>query len=101
MIGRVWHGWTGPEHADAYEELLRSKALPGIHRIAGYRGAYLLRRSAGAEVEFVTITLWYSMDAVRLFAGADGHGAVIAPGAHELLSRFDDSSVHYEAFHCP
>lgn len=30
MISRIWHGWTDPANADAYEEMLRSVALPGI-----------------------------------------------------------------------
>ncbi len=29
MIGRLWHGWTSRENAEAYETLLRSEVLPG------------------------------------------------------------------------
>ncbi|HJU65026.1 MAG TPA: antibiotic biosynthesis monooxygenase [Gemmatimonadaceae bacterium] len=101
MISRLWHGWTTRENADAYESLLRTQVLPGIHRVAGYRGAYLLRRDAGAEVEFVTITLFDSMDAVRAFAGEQYEVAVILPEAHALLSRFDAKSVHYETVITP
>lgn len=96
MISRVWHGWTRPENAAAYEAMLRSEILPGIHRVPGFRGATLLRRSDGAEEEFVTITRFDDMDAVRAFAGADYTRAVIAPGAEPLLSRYDEHSVHYE-----
>ena len=39
MISRLWHGWTTRDDVDAYEELLRSKILPGIHRVAGFKGA--------------------------------------------------------------
>jgi heme-degrading monooxygenase HmoA len=95
MIARLWHGWTTRANADSYEKLLRSEILPGIHRIKGYQGAYLLRRDAGAEVEFVTLTFFDSMDAVRAFAGEDYERAVIPPHARKLLSRFDESSVHY------
>jgi heme-degrading monooxygenase HmoA len=96
MIARIWHGWAAPANADAYEELLRAEVLPGIHRIGGHRGAYLLRREAGDEVEFVTITLFDSMDAVRAFAGDDVEAAVVPPAARALLSHFDERSVHYE-----
>jgi heme-degrading monooxygenase HmoA len=96
MISRLWRGWTSPENAGAYEELLRMRILPGIHRVDGYRGAYLLRRDAGAEVEFATITLWDLMDAVRAFAGQDHEAAVVPPEARALLSRFDVTSQHYE-----
>jgi heme-degrading monooxygenase HmoA len=96
MISRFWRGWTSPENADAYEELLRTRILPGIHRVDGYRGAYVLRRDAGSEIEFATITLWESMDAVRAFAGEDHEAAVVPPEAQALLSHFEGTSVHYE-----
>ena len=96
MIGRLWRGWTSREDADAYEELLRAKILPGIHRVAGYKGAYLLRRDGDDETEFVTLTFFETMEAVRAFAGEDYEAAVVPPEARELLSRFDQKSVHYE-----
>jgi heme-degrading monooxygenase HmoA len=96
MISRVWHGWTKRENADTYERMLRTTILPGIHRVAGYQGADLLRRNNGDEVEFVTITRFASMDAVRAFAGADYEIAVIHPEAEHLLTRYDARSAHYE-----
>jgi len=46
MISRIWHGWTTPENADAYERLLRSEIFAGIaaRRIEGFLGIDLLRR---------------------------------------------------------
>ena len=58
-IMRIWHGYTAPENADAYEQLLKTDILPGIHRIDGYLGAHLLRREAGGEVELITIHLGF------------------------------------------
>jgi hypothetical protein len=95
-IARIWHGWTTPANADAYETLLRSEVLPRIDRLEGARGAYVLRTAAGNEVEFVTITLWDSLDAVREFAGDDYEVAVVPPAARRLLSRFDERSRHFE-----
>ena len=96
MISRLWHGWTAPENADAYEQLLRSEVLPGIHRIRGFKGAQLLRRELNDEVEFVTITRFESIEAVRDFAGQDYEVAVVPPPARKLLSHFDARSAHYE-----
>ena len=96
MIARIWHGWTAPENADAYEEFLRTKMFPSIHRVPGYLGADLLRRDDGQEIAFVTITRFESLDAVRAFAGENYERAVVAPEARALLSRFDDRSEHYE-----
>ena len=98
MIARIWHGWATPEQADAYEALLRDEVLPGIHRIEGYAGAYVLRAEAGGGtgVEFVTVTLWETIDAIRAFAGDDHERAVVPPEARALLARFDERSRHYE-----
>ena len=96
MIARIWHGWTRAEDADAYRRLLVTTILPGIHRVRGYRGAYLLDRRVGGDAEFVTVTLWDSMDAVAEFAGSDSGHAVVPEDARRLLTRFDDHSEHYE-----
>ena len=96
MIARVWHGWTSPHNADAYEEFLRTKMFPSIHRVPGYVGADLLRRDGGDEIAFVTITRFESLESVRAFAGEDYEQAVVEPEARALLSRFDERSEHYE-----
>lgn len=96
MINRMWHGWTTRANADAYERLLREEVLPGIHRVKGFNGAQLLRREAGEEVEFVAITQFASLEALREFAGEDYEAAVISPEAHKLLSHFDARAAHYE-----
>jgi heme-degrading monooxygenase HmoA len=96
VIARLWHGWTSPENADAYEEFLRTKMFPSIHRVKGYLGADLLRRVDGEEIAFVTITRFESLESVRAFAGEDYEQAVVEPEARALLSRFDDRSEHYE-----
>jgi antibiotic biosynthesis monooxygenase (ABM) superfamily enzyme len=96
VIARLWHGWTAPENADAYEEFLRTKMFPSIHRVPGYLGADLLRRDDGEEVAFVTVTRFESLESVRAFAGEAYEQAVVEPEARALLSRFDERSEHYE-----
>lgn len=98
MISRIWHGWTTPDKANAYERLLEEEIFEGIagRRIEGFRGIDLLRRELGEEVEFVTVMWFDSMHAVRAFAGVDFEAAVVPPAARKLLSRFDGRSVHYE-----
>ncbi len=97
MISRIWHGWTVPANADAYEALLKSEIFTGIQNrnISGYRGIHLLRRDLGDEVEFITIMWFDSLEAVRVFAGEDYEAAVVLPKARALLARFDARSQHY------
>jgi antibiotic biosynthesis monooxygenase (ABM) superfamily enzyme len=103
MVSRIWHGWTTPANAPIYERLLLSEILPGIEAkgLPGYRGAHVLRRDHGDEVEFVTILWFDSLDAVRAFAGEDHEQAYVPPEARELLARFDARSRHYETLLVP
>jgi antibiotic biosynthesis monooxygenase (ABM) superfamily enzyme len=98
VILRVWHGYTSPENATAYEALLTCEIMPAIaaRKVAGFRGMSLARRTAGAEVEFVTLMRFDSIDAVRAFAGEDYETAVVPAKARQVLKRFDARSQHYE-----
>jgi heme-degrading monooxygenase HmoA len=96
MVARVWRGCTKPEHADAYESMLKPELLPGISKIAGYKGSYLLRRAAGDEVEFITMIVWESLDAIRAVAGPDLEKAVIPEERRKYLSRYDEKAAHYD-----
>lgn len=92
----MWHGWTTRENADAYEDFLRTTMFPSMHEVPGFLGADLLRRDDGAEVAFITITRFESLDSVRAFAGDEYERAVIEPEARRLLARNDERSQHYE-----
>jgi heme-degrading monooxygenase HmoA len=99
MIGRIWHGWTKAENADAYERLLKEEIFPGIaeKEVPGYRGIQLLRGPVETdEVEFVTIMRFDSWEAVKRFSGEDHERAYVHPKAREVLVRFDERSRHYE-----
>lgn len=101
MIARIWHGETSTENAAAYAALLQEEILPSFHRIAGYRGAYGLRRRQTDGVRFITLTLWDSLEAVRAFAGEEYPTAVIEPEARALLRTYDPQAEHYEVFAYP
>jgi len=96
MIVRVWFGHAAPDRADAYVRHVTSRVFPGLAEIRGHRGALLLQRSAEGGVEFVVLTLWDSMDAVREFAGPDPERAVVEPNARAVLSDFDELVRHYD-----
>jgi heme-degrading monooxygenase HmoA len=98
LICRIWHGWTTPENADAYDSLLREEIFRGIsaRKLDGYLGIDLLRRKLAGTDEFVTVMWFESLDAVRAFAGNDYEQAVVPPPARKLLLRFDERSAHYE-----
>jgi hypothetical protein len=96
MIARHWRGWTKTQNAEAYERLLKSKVLPGLKKIAGYRGGYILRSDGPDECEFVVVNLFESLEAVRKFAGPEYSVPVFEPEARQLLSRIEPVAMHYE-----
>jgi len=101
MIARIWHGYTTSAHADEYEATLRAEILPGISEVRGYIGSYLLRRPDGEEVEFVTVLLWESLDALRDFAGPGYERAIVPAERRKFLSHYDENAVHYEVLAQP
>lgn len=101
MIGRLWSGRTQPADADAYEEFLRSDLLPQVAELEGSRGAYVMRRDVDGAVEFVTLTLFDSIEAIRRFAGDEEDVPVIEPRAAELLSEYDERVRHFEVALAP
>jgi heme-degrading monooxygenase HmoA len=101
MIGRFWRGWATRQHAQAYEELFRTSILPGLQRIDGFAGAYVLRKDAGEEVELMTITLFESLEAIRVFAGNEPTLANVTPEARRLLTHFERTVTHYEVALAP
>ncbi len=103
MIGRIWHGYTTPENADIYENLLKTEIFKGIAamEIGGFKGIKLFRRpimenEREKEVEFITIMEFDSLDDVQQFAGQDYEKAYVPVEARKILLRFDQKSQHYE-----
>ena len=98
MIFRIWHGWTAPENADVYENLLKKEIFPAIapKNVSGYRGIQLLRRQLSSEAEFITIMQFDSLESVKQFAGEDYEKSYVPDKARQVLSRHDDKSQHYE-----
>lgn len=101
MIVRAWRGHAAAGESQAYPKHLLRSVRPKLEQLAGFRGLYLLRRRGPEEIEFLVLTLWDSMDAVRAFAGDQPEVAVVAPEARAALVRFDDTVNHYEVLAAP
>lgn len=68
-IARIWRGRTLPEVADDYEAYNYEVGIKPL--IATAMGVQTFREDREAETEFVTISYWESLDAMRRFAGDD------------------------------
>jgi heme-degrading monooxygenase HmoA len=96
VIARIWRGWTRAWDADAYARHLMATAIPPCRGAPGNQGAYLLRRGDGDRTEFVTITLWDSLAAMRAFTGENGHQPPLSADDARFLVGGAPAVVHYE-----
>jgi heme-degrading monooxygenase HmoA len=96
MIARIWRGEATVANASRYVDHLERAVFPRLREIAGHDQAYLLRRTVGERVEFVVVTLWRSMEAIRDFAGDEPSVAVVEPEARAVLSDFAEVVDHFE-----
>lgn len=96
MVIREWRGRAEPGRVDAYPKHFHDNVLPELRGIAGFVGVHLARRDLGGKLEFIVLTRWRSIEAIRAFAGPDIEQAVVEPGAVAALTDFDACVRHYE-----
>jgi heme-degrading monooxygenase HmoA len=96
MIARTWRGTATIAKADAYYRHFTTRVAPHLKDIAGHQGAYLLRREADGQVEFLALTLWDSIETIKKFAGSNPDVAIVEPEGRAALSEFDGFAKHYE-----
>jgi heme-degrading monooxygenase HmoA len=97
VIARTWGARADAAGAAAYRRHFLEDVLPALSALPGHRGAWLLERQVGAELEILVVTLWDSMEAVGRFASSsDAEAAVVAPEARAALKGFDERVRHYQ-----
>ena len=96
MISRHWRGLAKASRAGDYVAHLRRETMPQLRRIAGFVEVSILRRNADAGIEFLVVTRWSSMAAIRKFAGNDLVSAVVPPEVREMMIEYDKVVHHYD-----
>ncbi len=96
MVVRTWRGWTRAEDADRYVEYVRETGLKAYRETPGNRGAWILRRTVGDRCEFVTVSVWDSLDDIRGFAGDEIERAVFYPEDDAFLVERELTVDHWE-----
>lgn len=96
MISRHWRGLARPSRAGDYVDHLRRETFPQLRKIPGFIDASILRRGLERGVEFLVVTRWSSIVAIRRFAGKDAEAAVVAPQVEEMMIEYDGKVRHYE-----
>lgn len=96
MISRQWRGLARKAQADQYIEHLRTGTFPQLSRIPGFIEASILRRDTHEGVEFLIVTMWESLEAIKQFAGADAELAVVPDNVQAMMVSYDRTVRHYE-----
>jgi heme-degrading monooxygenase HmoA len=99
MIARTWRGKANVSKADDYERHFTTKVAPHLKAIEGHQGAYLLRREADGQVEFLAVTMWDSIDTIKKFTGPNPDVAIVEPEGQAALSVFDNFASNYEVIY--
>jgi heme-degrading monooxygenase HmoA len=102
MIARIWSGTVRTTDAERYADYIRETGFAEYGETPGNRGAWLLRRDDDATTEFITLSLWDTVAAIRAFAGEDIEAAVLYPEDERYLLDGGTDIRHYEiADHIP
>ena len=95
MIARTWRGTVHRADAEEYAEYIRATGFAAYGQTPGNLGAWLPRHDDGDRTEYITLSLWDSVDAIRAFAGDDIDAAVLYPEDARYLVG-ESTVTHYQ-----
>jgi hypothetical protein len=95
MIERHWKGVTKPENSDKYVQHLLDETFPALSAIEGFKTASVLKRNTELGVEFLIVTKWESMEAIKKFAGENAEISVVPLKVQKMMVTFDRKVCHY------
>jgi heme-degrading monooxygenase HmoA len=96
MITRNWTGVVKPGRTNDYIAHLQNDTFKKLQAIKGFKDASIHQRVVTDGIEFLIVTYWDSMDAIREFAGEAADIAVVPKVAQDMLVRYDPVVRHYE-----
>jgi heme-degrading monooxygenase HmoA len=71
MVARVWHGRTAADKAEEYRQYLYEAGVKKIATLPGNRGVQMMVSKTADQGEFMVISYWDSVEAIKGYAGAD------------------------------
>lgn len=98
MIERHWKGVAKRERAKEYIAHLQTETFPQIAAIPGFLSAKILKRDIQEGIEFLIITEWQDINAIKQFAGSDIEIPVVPELVQDIMLSYDKIVRHYS---CP
>jgi heme-degrading monooxygenase HmoA len=96
MISRHWKGIVKPGKEEEYLRYFRNVTFPKVAKIEGFIRASILKRDVERGTEYLVVTVWESLDAIRRFAGETADQAVIPPEVDAVMLEYETVVHHYE-----
>jgi len=96
IVARVWHGRTSADRADEYRQYIFEAGIKKIAAIPGNRGVQLMTDRSAAEGEFMVISYWDSVDAIKGYAGENYTRVHDLPRDKEFLIEPETLVRHFE-----
>jgi heme-degrading monooxygenase HmoA len=95
-IARVWHGRTPLARADEYRQYLFDAGVKKIASLPGNRGVQMWMRKSEAEAEFMIVSYWDSVGAIKGYAGPTYENVHDLPRDNEFLIDKETKVRHFE-----
>jgi heme-degrading monooxygenase HmoA len=96
VISRHWKGIAKPGDAENYIHHLKTETFPQLAEIDGFISASILTRPVDQGTEFLIVTEWESIEAIKAFAGQQADVAVVPQVVQDMMIDYDKNVRHYE-----
>ena len=96
MVARIWHGRTPAEKAEEYRQYLFDVGVKKIASLPGNRGVQLMMKKTAEEGEFMVVSYWDSIDAIKGYAGENYTRVHDLPRDKEFLIDMETLVRHFE-----
>ena len=94
-IARVWHGAVPKAKSAEYLEYVKKTGMRDYARTPGNQGATIWMREDRKKAEFLVVSYWKSMGAIKKFAGEDTEKARYYPKDADFFLEFEPRVKHY------
>ena len=71
MVARIWHGRTAADKAEEYRQYLFEVGVKKIATLPGNRGVQMMVSKTADHGEFLVVSYWDSIEAIKGYAGAE------------------------------
>lgn len=96
MTERHWSAIAKTEDAENYIDHLKKETFVNLKRIDGFINAKILTRTNQVGVNFLVITEWENVNAIKQFAGENFEIAVVPDKVKAMMLAYDQTVQHYE-----